>query len=425
MWASLLWTGLLGCNSPDGAKHWIQWEQAELPGDAAGLRAEAYCGDWLFAGGQRFDAATGAADPMDGAVPSHPVTGAFGPLTCLDGDLFTAPPQARTAYRSKAGAAFEAYPDPQEGAFYSSIMAGQARGEVYRVTEYQDTNLPPIIERSSDGGDAWETTAIAPWNPGGGAARSAWLNHVEGYVEFAVFDGAGTGGLVRSNFAGDASLSTVNSFGVDLDSPSPDLVFDGMALATNADRISADVPRYGAQRFYATDADPFDATIYDYEPLLHAGLFFWGEPAANDMFRLVQDPQGHLVMRTDGVAYRTTHPWTESQRDRVLQDKDCERLEWSAEKFGDRHRGDGPGQVTFTHSAGEPVMLAVLEDNNPVWQNEQVLVEGAYRYKPLEEGEEITLSSEDHPLLVMSASGICLEVLTAGEDTELDVGALQ
>jgi hypothetical protein len=416
----LLW--LLACNSPNGATHWIQWEQVELPGDAAGLRAEIFCGDYLYAGGQRFSAATGALDPMEGGTPGHPVTGEFGPVTCLDGDLFTAPPKYGKAYRAQDGGPFEAYEDPQDGAFYSSIMAGQTRGEVYRVTEYWDANLPPIIQLSTDGGDTWETTAIAPWNPGGGEAQSAWLTHVESYVEFAVLDVEQAGGLLRSNFDGDMSLSTVNSFGVDLDIPSPDLVFDGMALATNADSISADLPRYGSQHFYATNADPFDATVHDYEPLLHAGLFFWGVPAANDMFRLVQDPQGHLVMRTDGVAYRSTHPWTESQREVVIQDKDCERLEWSDEKFGDKERDDGPGQVTFTHSGGEPVMLAVLEDNEPVWKNEQVLEDGYYVYDPLEEGEEITLVSDDYPLLVMSQSGVCLEVLTAGEDSEVDVG---
>ncbi len=423
MWAALLWTGLLACNSPDGAKHWIQWEQAELPGDAAGLRIETYCGEKMYSAGHLYDA-EGQGWEIPGGVPANPVTGEVGPVSCLGETLFTSPPGTLKGYRSVDGGPFEEMV-VGEDSYVASVRVSASQDAVYRSLYYSDANLPALIQISEDLGESWETTSVRPTNPAGGDVETVLLTHTEGFLEFAVLDSTLEGGSQRSSFDGETTFLTVNGFNSDLESPTPAFVRDGLTLSADAFTWAKDLPSYGLQHFFFTDQDPLHTTSYDYEPILHAGLFFWGVPAANDMYRVIQDGDGHLWVRTDGVAYRSTHPWTASAREAVIQDRDCERLEWSAEKFGDKERDDGPGQVTFTHSGGEGVMLAVLEDNEPVWQNEQVLEDGQYRYQLLEEGEEITLASDAYPLLVMSQSGVCLEVLTAGEDTEVDVGALQ
>lgn len=423
-----MWLSLLACGGQDGAKHWILWERAPLPGEAEGLRAELYCGEHLFAGGTRFDAESGEERPLSGGMPG---SAAAGTLSCIGDTLFASSADAVQAYWSVDDAPFEELEPPMEGARVNSVLASEARGVVYRSIYYQsDPNLPAQIQISRDEGETWSSAGISIFNPGGGAARIVNLLHVDTMLAFAVLDEERFGGQIRTDFEGQHLFSTINTFAVDMEMPLPVLVRDGRALATEAFTNSNDLPRYGMQHYYMTDGDPIELTAYDYEPLMHAGLFFWGDVAANDMPRVVQDTQGRLVVLTDGVAYRSTHDWTESMRDTVMgggakADKDCERLEWSQAKFDGKERDDGPGQVTLSHSGGEPVMVAVLVDNDPEWKNEQVQLGAGWGYEPLKEGEEMTLTSDDYPVLLMTQAGVCLEVLVAGEDTEVDVGALQ
>jgi hypothetical protein len=410
MGLALLGLSFLACGGADGPKHWVQWERSPLPGDAEGLRAELYCGDYLFANGTRFDAETGEEKPISGGIPGSALDGS---LSCNGGSLFAFSRSPIVGYRSVDGQPFEAMEPPVEGSQINSVLASEARGVVYRSIFYaSDPNLPAQIQISQDNGESWESAGISVFNPGGGASRTVNLLHVDTMLAFAVLDEERFGGEIRTDFEGKELLSSVNSFDVDYAMPLPVMARDGQALAVDAWSPGLDQPEYGLQHYYKTDGDPFVMRAEDYEPLLHAGLFLWGVPAANDMPRVVQDTQGRLVVLTDGVAYRSTHDWSLSSRDLVIQDKDCERLEWSKEKFGDKAREDGPGQVTLSHSGGEMVMVAVLVDNAPEWSG------------PLEEGEEMTLTSDEHPVLLMSESGVCLEVLVAGEDTEVDVGSL-
>lgn len=397
---------VLACGGDNGAKHWIQWEQYPLPGDAEGLRADAYCGTHLFANGTRFDAETGEEQPLPGGVYSG--------LSCIGDTLFASPAGTLESYRSVNGEAFQAMEPPVETAQIRSVLASESRGEVYRSIYYiGDANLPAQVQVSRDEGESWESAGISISNPAGGAARLVNVKHVDSFLAFSVQDESGGGGEIRMDFDGKEVLSTVNSFDVDLAMPLPVLVHDGQALATDAWSPGLDQPEYGLQYFYKTDKDPFEQRAQDYEPILNTGLFFGIEREYNDMFRVVQDTQGRLVVLSNGIAFRSTHPWTESMRDTVIQDKDCERLEWSQAKFDGKTRDDGPGQVTLTHSGGELVVTAILVDNTPEWSG------------LLEEGEELVLTSDDHPVMLMSAAGECLEVLVAGEDTEVDVGALQ
>lgn len=428
MFWSALWLSLLACGGQNGSKHWVQWELSPLPGDAEGLRAELYCGDYLFANGTRFDAETGEEKPISGGIPGSALDGS---LSCNGGTLFAFSRSPIVGYRSVDGQAFEAMEPPVEGSQINSVLASDARGVVYRSIFYaSDPNLPAQIQISQDDGESWESAGISVFNPGGGASRTVNLLHVDTMLAFAVLDGERFGGEIRTDFEGKELLSSVNSFDVDYAMPLPVMARDGQALAVDAWSPGLDQPEYGLQHYYKTDGDPFVVRAEDYEPLLHAGLFFPDIPAANDMPRVLQDGQGRLVVLTDGNAYRSTHDWTESARDEVIKgganrDKDCERLEWSQEKFDGKDRDDGPGEVTLSHSGGEPVMVAILMDNLPVWQNLQVQVEGKYHYDPLEDGEELSLASDDYPVLLMSQSGVCLEVLVAGDETVVDVGAIQ
>ncbi|MCB9792644.1 MAG: hypothetical protein H6741_07925 [Alphaproteobacteria bacterium] len=418
---------LAGCSSEDGRKHWILWEEVELPGQAGelGVWPFAFCGpDHFLYGDQLYQLSTGERVTSMGATPSNPVTGAVGSVTCTEDALFTAPPLAQQGWISRDAGPWEQLDPGATELFVTSVMA-DSQGLVWRTLYAASAASPPQLERSFDQGETWERVEWTPINPSGRDAVEATLVRVEVYLDISVVDSERQGGLVRLDVDGDRSLVTLDSFDVSYESPAVNYSFDDTYLATYVFTRASDLPAYHFGQLYYTDRDPFERSAYDYEPILALGAIVPNRRAPVVLEdAIAQAPDGHLYMGLEDGLLRSSLPWTESARDEVLLGRGCELLEWRSERYDDDDDGDGPGEVVFSHSGGEPMLIAALGRQSPDWLNPESIEDGRYVYDLVDPGETLTVTSEREPVLILDDLGRCRGVLRAGDGGEVDLGEL-